>query len=362
MKNYQKNKIEAIFRDPRMRDFRRKDYDSLFDMVKDVIQEGKSIHFQTLAHHLSFEDALYLPSLKSIEENGTEIKKILELILLILGNLYEYFERQINGITEEVAWNIKRSYAHFSIPDILIFCQNCKQKKYSNSFQHVTVRGITPEFIELWLKEYELERKEFIRGQFSILEKRCLAKEKSQPAIQLLENAFFDFDVQNRRGNEYKAEDELRRLAKEEVIRVEKELKKKYVSEENKRFQNEEAYLNYFFIQRKDELLNEFRKNDPRKIIQKSLSEVVQEKNIKNVEGLKHAFPNFIVKVKGLSSYRNRLTNRLVENFELDWHNQKKRIIKGEIPFMTHGCYLRLRAFCWVKKYCLPLLNKNAAK
>lgn len=353
-------KINVVFEDPRMADFQKKNYESTHEALIHIIEVGKSVHFQAVAKHLSFDDAIKLPSIKYLKSIGFSPKKLIQLNLRLVGNLFTYFRSPIDEITEELAWSIMDNYSHFSLLDILLFCDLCKKKKFASEFQHITARGVNPDFLEGWLKDYDSTKNEFIRSQYSILQQRFEKKQRSIPASKFLENALVDYELEFQKNSKGETADCILRIAKTSVENQSAKLKEEYATLGDSLFDKESAFIEFNLRKRAEEILENFSQNSPHKIIQKALAEVIEIYQIDNVEDLKGQFPHFKVNENDIPSYRNRLAQGLIEIFEKDWTVQKRKIIMAEIPFMTKDYYLKKRAWNWVLRYCDIQLNKAA--
>ena len=353
-------KIILIFKDPRMADFKKKNYESPYDALIHIIEDGKSIHFQTVAKYLTFDDSIKLPSIQYLKTIGFSFKKIFQLNLRLVGNLFTYFESPIDEITEELVWSIIDNYPHFSLLDILLFCAMCKRRKFANEYQHIITRGVNPDFLEGWVKDYDSDRKEFIKSQYFILKLRFEKKQRQLPAFKYLENIIVDYELSFQQDSNNKTAESILEIAKTVVELQTATLKKEYAILGDSLFENESSFIEFNLRQRAEEILENFSQNSTQKIIQKGLVRVIDTLQIDNIKDLKSQFSQFKVKENDIPSFRNKLANGLVEIFEKNWNIQKRKIIMAEIPFMTKDYYLKKRAWNWVVRYCDIQLNKAA--
>ncbi len=175
-----RGKLNKAFKDSRLSSINLQDFECPESAVVDIILNGKSIQLQALARELSFEVCLGRPSLLSLIA-GEVIKEnqAIMIIVMLIEKLSKFFEKETMLSIEEVAWLILDKYQYLSVEDLVKFFEFCKEKRYATEYQHITSKGINPEFLMSWLEAYAVERE---AAKFELVK---VIRQESQPVCIL---------------------------------------------------------------------------------------------------------------------------------------------------------------------------------
>lgn len=184
---FQKSLVDAS-NDLRLTEINLEDFEHPTAAIVYIILNGRGIQRQGLARHLSLEACLNRPSLLSLKNsNFLGEGEIIKIIARLIDDLSKYFEVKASQSIEELTWFVYENYKYLSLEDLILFCQYCKERKFTTPYQHINAKGVNPEFFQVWLAEYNCQREEQrqeITNQFRIQPLRWDTKSR-----KLLEDA-----------------------------------------------------------------------------------------------------------------------------------------------------------------------------
>lgn len=157
---FQKSLIDAS-NDLRLTEINLEDFEHPTAAIVYIILHGRGVQRQGLARHLSLEACLNRPSLMSLENSSFLSKgEIIKIIARLIDDLSKYFEVKASQSIEELTWFIYENYKQLSLEDLILFCQYCKERKFTTPYQHINAKGVNPEFLQVWLEKYAGQREE----------------------------------------------------------------------------------------------------------------------------------------------------------------------------------------------------------
>lgn len=371
-----------------------------------IILQGRGIHRQAVARYISLETCISRPSLIGIKNSGSlDEGKIIKLIATLIADVASYFEVKTSDNIEEMTWYVYEFYGHLSLEDLILFCQNCKDRKFTNKYQHVNAKGVNPEFLQIWLREYDSERQEKIKTisrQFrsfpfsqneptptfwedtaTLFSNAELARKKRNSKLRELQLK------QNDRKRDYTAKEKLidffvndvfffqlkhNSKTTEELVKVAHEksdyLVKKWTNELQQRNYEksiqqptENDYLEkYLMVKMKAMTLKvtkKKRETEALQIIRFGISQVVAEQKIQHGYQLINAL--YCLKqtegIESLHSVKCRLIIELQRRMAKHYKEHLTKIVNEEVSFITKEKYYQKWAWLWVCEKCLSKVN-----
>lgn len=130
-------------------------YEDGLSWCLDVLVNGNTLQKSFLSSELPLKATFSFPTLRDLS-NSITIAKVFKTLRGSLKNLMAFYNSVIDeSVEQEIVAMIYDQYGHFTLPQWFLFCFRAKAGKFKTSFQNISVRGLTNEFLFEWLITFD---------------------------------------------------------------------------------------------------------------------------------------------------------------------------------------------------------------
>lgn len=151
---------------------------SLDEFINSICTGGNTKQRNALARKLTIKDGLALESTEALINKAKDKVVTMQIYDKCIADniilLAETFGCEFKGDLLDVADVLRNSYKYFSVLDWNLFFNYCKDGRYKTEYQNISVRGINLEFLNEWIKQYDIERDEAIAAANHDYKAHCI--------------------------------------------------------------------------------------------------------------------------------------------------------------------------------------------